>query len=486
MQLVYPSTSGSPKQCIAIPLLQVRCAAGEQEIDRACRPIVRGLCEQASASFAAVETTLAGARSIVTANLTLPTGSIATITAVPLRSTVTIPVTQPRIGEWAGSATVPTTGAWSVRISIGKEQCTSLGTSLDVGCMETFLDDGQGRCVCPIGEENVGGRCVRVQPAAVDDPCMRVTVSATSSGSAALTIGAPVRLTPGSAVAVAIAGGTTGYKTLLVPEQGTETRNVAERIALSTLGNFSLHLLFPSATGGPPRQCALLPTVVVECNEGEYLVGGQCRPLMESLCERTRVEVALADSASRGANSSVTATLSPLQGASLPVGVVASITAAPLESAVQIAIERKLAVLQSWAGSADLPSTGLWSVQVSIGQEHCVTHSRTLQVGCRDSDGFISDGQGRCVCPAGFENKGGKCSEQQQQQDPCKLATVRDSLARVVADGRIDAATFRPGTALSVSLLGAADSAQYQTLLVPLQGTETRPITEALALGRSG
>jgi hypothetical protein len=101
-----------------------------------------------------------------------------------------------------------------------------------------------------------------------------------------------------------------------------------------------------------------------------------------------------------------------------------------------------------------------------------------MQVGCMTSSGFVDDGSGRCVCPAGLENKDGRCVHVTQEADACQLAKV------VSSDGGSDG-PFRPGTQLSVHLDRRADMG-YQIVLIPAEGTETRNASDGLWLNRTG
>ena len=49
------------------------------------------------------------------------------------------------------------TGKWSIRLTVGEEQCVVLLQK--VACMPGFNDDGKGRCECPSGTQNNAGIC---------------------------------------------------------------------------------------------------------------------------------------------------------------------------------------------------------------------------------------------------------------------------------------------------------------------------------------
>jgi hypothetical protein len=93
------------------------------------------------------------------------------------------------------------------------------------------------------------------------------------------------------------------------------------------------------------------------------------------------------------------------------------------------------------------------------------------------------------VCPAGLENKDGKCVPVQQEVNACQLANVNSSSSSTETIPFLSGGVYivRPGTQLGVSFVSAAVTGLgFETLLIPLQGTETRPSTEAIVLSRSG
>jgi hypothetical protein len=172
-------------------------------------------CDQIQAEFSLAASTLHGARSSLQATLTVPVGATAYVVATPLDSTVKVPLQRGGSVSVAGSATLPSTGNWSVAVGIDEEQCTRLSRTLLVECLNGFVD-AQGRCICPDGYANVQGRCEALQQR---DPCQDATIRTSASG--ALLRGTAT-VTLGTARSVFVADtAAASYKTLLIPKQGT-------------------------------------------------------------------------------------------------------------------------------------------------------------------------------------------------------------------------------------------------------------------------
>ena len=479
VRLRYSSLAGagSSKECSLLSTVVVKCKDGEQEIAGKC---YQSLCDQAAVSFALAADPAKGAKSLLQATLqaalNFPAGTTVAVTAAPMNSTVQIPLSVPSGADgraWNGAATLPATGQWSVGLTIGREQCIAHSTSLSLGCLESFVDD-EGRCVCPAGRENVNGRC---EPVQTEDPCKLSTIRSSM-------VGPPVQRGPrgttplslefGSALLVSVDNSSTAanLRTVLTPTQGAETAAVSKGVGANRVGNFSLQLAY--TIGGAEKQCALMSTLIVACKNGQLEVGGKC---VQSLCDQAAVSFVLADDLERGARSVIEATLT------LPPGVTASVAATPQNSTVPLPLASGVGTDDGnvWTGSVALPTTGAWSLGVTIGREQCIAHSTSLSLGCLES--FVDDGRGRCVCPAGQENVNGRC-EPVQTEDPCKLASI---LGAPRQNGS-HPVSVKPGTPLSVLLntTGNLANFSFQTLLIPTQGTEVNEITEDIWLNQTG
>ena len=109
---------------------------------------------------------------------------------------------------------------------------------LNVSCMRGFEDDGQG-CRCPQGLENANGECKPVQQR---EPCEQAVVRPSQSNAPVMRGSASA--TAGTVVSVALGAGVTanGFRTLPVPTQGTEARNLSQPIQPNRTGPFSVPL----------------------------------------------------------------------------------------------------------------------------------------------------------------------------------------------------------------------------------------------------
>ena len=239
----------------------------------------QSLCDLASPSVALQDNKASGSVGLFCGNLSsLPAGTNATLSANPLDSAVAVPLTQTGLsGQWTGCALLTSVGQWSVGLTVGGEQCSiPMQTVL---CMPGFEADDTGRCACPKGQQNIGGKC----------------------------------------------------------------------------------------------------------------------QALDSLCNAVEWNFQLESDREQGANSRLRATIT------LPDGIDASITAAPLDSTVAVPLLPNSTT--TWEGVGSLATTGEWSIGLTVGEEQCVVPPQ--KVACMP--GFNDDGKGRCECPSGTQNNAGIC-----------------------------------------------------------------------------
>jgi hypothetical protein len=134
------------------------------------------------------------------------------------------------------------------------------------------------------------------------------------------------------------------------------------------------------------------------------------------LCGKVSVQLDMAANIITGAKSKLTAQLS-----AVPTDASVSLSAVPQKGAVAVPL-----VTQSGGprGSADLPSTGTWDVQLSIDGQSCP--SQPTNVSCMPT--FVSTAGGGCECPTGKKNVKGICTSIDPTATPetaCQVATFQ-------------------------------------------------------------
>jgi hypothetical protein len=120
LELEHTAAGGTPKRCTLVPSLTVVCPAGEREVDGQCHAITRSACEVAAVEVTLADDVAKGARSLVTARLSLPDGANASLVATPLQSAVQVRLMRNGMGTWEGESALPSTGTWAFQLGIGQ------------------------------------------------------------------------------------------------------------------------------------------------------------------------------------------------------------------------------------------------------------------------------------------------------------------------------------------------------------------------------
>ena len=326
-----------------------------------------GECRQQQSACDAATTTpttvdfVAARDSMALANL----GSARTVELLPLSNSTSFPVSAGR-----ANVTFARPGSFLVRITMADGRQCTLPRPRTVSC--------------PPGQREADSQCV---PMVEEDPCAGFELRSGMQIRAGQDKDRPLVLHAGSSLAVSSRTSAADrlYSTMLVPSQSTEIQAVADAVWLNQTGNFSLQLLYPSPSGGSSKQCLLAASIVVQCGASEQEIGGKCYPIVQSACDLAQVSFSVADDPAKGARSLIQAALS------LPAGATASVTATPQNSTVALPLQR-VGSGGGWKGSVALPTTGQWSIGLTIGREQCIAKTATFDTQCMQ--GFISDGRG--------------------------------------------------------------------------------------------
>ncbi len=116
------------------------------------------LCSKASPQLSLSPSNATGATSTLQVAVTssgLPAGTAIALVAVPQNAAKTL--TQP------GSLELPSPGTWLLQLTVGGEPCTGLPPQNVTCLVDRGFVESDGRCACPIGQDNVGGYCKRTE-----------------------------------------------------------------------------------------------------------------------------------------------------------------------------------------------------------------------------------------------------------------------------------------------------------------------------------
>ena len=397
------------------------CPSGTSNVDGVCTAF-QSACDVAGTSFSLADNLQLGSTGTLITSLILPSGtSSASVTAVPLDSTVTAG-TNIQGGAWSGEATLPSSDEWEIMLTIGSQTCTAKKTTLTVICKDGFvLDKTTKTCECPTGYENVDGVCT-VSASLCDQAAPTLSLASNNALGSTSLLTASMTVPVGTAVA--LTANPLGSSVSVDQNSADSTTVWVGTATLPTVGSWSIALTIGSET------CTIDPSAYpavacmsgfvsngagrCECPTGMQNVNGVCTTV-QSDCDLTTASFSLENSPNLGSNGHLVALLST------PGNKKALVTAVPSSSTVTAGSE----------GTATLPSTGLWDVSVTVGNEMCSKKSTQLTVVC--IAGFVLDATTKtCNCPAGKQNVNGVCV---MVQSACDKTITNFSLASDTALG---------------------------------------------------
>jgi hypothetical protein len=135
------------------------------------------------------------------------------------------------------------------------------------------------------------------------------------------------------------------------------------------------------------------------------------------LCDTVDLELDQTVNILTGLNSSLQAKLSPRSP--LPLGTNVSLSAVPQKGAVPLLPSEA----GGESGKAELPSIGMWDLQLTINKTACAP--RPMRVTCSAEHGFVSSAGGGCECPTGKQNVNGICTLTTTPKTACQVATFK-------------------------------------------------------------
>jgi surface protein len=182
------------------------------------------------------------------------------------------------------------------------------------------------------------------------------------------------------------------------------------------------------------------------------------------LCGQVNVTLSMAANADTGAKSALTAQLS-----AVPTDANVSLSAVPQKGAVAVPL-----VPQSGGsrGSADLPSTGTWDIQLTIDGQSCPSQPRNVK--CMPT--FVDTPSGGCECPTGYKNVDGVCTP----IDPSAKPKTACQVATFVPNPSVTKLT--DNSTVNISFSDGRDPSQVTVLMRPKVAVRTASASDTAAL----
>jgi hypothetical protein len=384
---------------------------------------------------------------------------LADLQAAPVTPFAPVPFAPAAAGaSKAASGNLPSTGDWNVSFTLitnnKPEQCPLPVQS--ISCMPTFVGTPSGGCECPPGYQNANGVCTSIVT-----PCGTVTMSLTAGDSAP-------RGTVGSVITASISQPPgVAAKIIAVPKHSAV--DVAPNIpaTLPATGDWSVTLsvgdqLCTTKTQLVTVRCAAGFVDVdgqCSCPVGSENVGGKC-VAKQSLCAKSEPRFSLSASSATGTYANLRVSVS----SDLPFNTTVELVAVPQNATVKVPPFQPAS-----AGSAILPSTGSWSMQLSVDGEPC-TGLPPLTVTCLP--GFIGTPCGGCECPSGEKNIDGKCEPiTDKPKTACEVATFLPSTTQLTDN-----------TTVSLGFSDGRDPSQVTVLMRPKVAVRTVSASNPSAL----